>query len=446
MPNAATRFLKYLDSHAVTCCVLGSGRENPDDPDHDVDILVRASEAPVVDRLVRSYGEETSGRLVRIVPTSDGRHFTIAWLRGSGAPRVLRLDVHTTAAYRGRPWRNVDEVLKDRVRRTPAAAYFVAPAGVEFVHTLLKSVERGEISPEAGRRLSQVWSEGPGGIRAELARLWPAELAECASRAAESGDFTALRERLPNFGRVLEGSRVLSCIRQVSAACTRLVERLRRPTACTVAFLGIDGSGKSSLIRSLREQLASSFPRIVYRHFKPNFLERPARPATRSVQFPVDIRPGVSVLGLTRLAYYLVDYSLGYLVNVWPQRLRSALVIFDRHFYDLWIDPIRLRNRIPMMLARAFAWGIPKPDLIFVVDTPPEVAHVRKPIGPPLEEVARQRAAYLGLAREFDHVTIVDGQKEVAALASEVIEVILDRMHERTMGHKFQASRTELPA
>jgi thymidylate kinase len=220
----------------------------------------------------------------------------------------------------------------------------------------------------------------------------------------------------------------------VLAEGARLAHRLIRPSGFTVAFLGIDGGGKSSVVRHMIENLAPAFPRTRYHHFKPNLLGRPPQPASTLVIHPTGVARGISMLGMARLAYYLLDYSIGYACKVWPQRLRSALVIFDRHYYDLGIDPIRLRRRIPMALARGFAMFVPKPDLVIVVNTPAETARSRKAGVPPLEEAARQQAAYLALARALPNACIVDGSKQVTQLAHEVGRLILDRMSARTAG------------
>ena len=437
MNNLVFFLLAHLDTHGIEYCVLGSARDKLNDTERDVDLVVRAKDVDAVGRLARTFCEKHAGRLIRAIGTEGrGAYFVLAWLEAPGPVTLIRLDVHTGLGFRGRMLRSADEILGTRVVRRgagdPSNTFYAASPGMEFVRTLLKGVDRRELTPRAEAHLSEVWKEGPEAVHAEAARAWSPELADLVAKAARTGDFTEVRARLPELACRAGVLSLFRRFRESLARGARLAGRLIRPTGFTVAFLGIDGSGKSSVVRSLVAGLEPAFPRTRYHHFKPNILGMAPRKAPELVMHPTGVAPGISLLGAARLAYYLIDYSIGYAVKVWPQRLRSALVIFDRYFYDLPVDPIRLRARIPMTLARWCSRFVPKPDLVIVVDTPPELARSRKAAVPPIEEAARQRAAYLELARALPNACILDGSKQVPELAREAGWLVLERMSVRT--------------
>jgi thymidylate kinase len=107
------------------------------------------------------------------------------------------------------------------------------------------------------------------------------------------------------------------------------------------------------------------------------------------------------------------------------------LLIFDRHFVDLWVDPKRYRYGGPMWLARLVGCFIPKPDLFFFLDLPADVAHARKP-EVSLEEARKLRERYLTLARSLPNAYVVDASRPLEEVVAEVEEILLAEMHERT--------------
>ena len=134
-------------------------------------------------------------------------------------------------------------------------------------------------------------------------------------------------------------------------------------------------------------------------------------------------------MGALKLLYYFADYWLGWLLRVWPAKVRSSLVVFDRHFEDILIDPRRYRFARAGVFARLLGRFVPRPDLTVVLDAPPEVLLARKTELPP-EELARQCAKLRALAGHPAHLRIDAGQSPeqvVRALAGAVIEHLAAR-------------------
>ena len=79
-----------------------------------------------------------------------------------------------------------------------------------------------------------------------------------------------------------------------------------------------------------------------------------------------------------KIPYYLLDYGLGYLFKVRPRLVRSTVVLFDRYYDDLLVDPRRYRYGGPMKFARLARIFLPKPDLVLILDVNEEVLLARK--------------------------------------------------------------------
>lgn len=167
-----------------------------------------------------------------------------------------------------------------------------------------------------------------------------------------------------------------------------------------IAFMGTDGSGKSTMINQISPLLNEGFHNSVfYRHLRPNML-----PSIGSL-FGTKERQGTPVtephaggqsglLGsILRWAYYMIDYTAGYFMNIFPKiRAKSHVYIFDRYYYDYYIDPKRARIKLPTWILRSGDIFVPQPDIIFCLGGDPEIIYKRKP-ETSLDEVQRQNEA-----------------------------------------------------
>lgn len=197
-----------------------------------------------------------------------------------------------------------------------------------------------------------------------------------------------------------------------------------------LALLGTDGSGKSSVIMQLIFPPLPGFQRTKYIHLRPRLGFKTTEKAT-PVTDPHRKASRSSPTSIAKILYLLFDYGVGYVLKVLPLLMQSTLVVFDRYYHDILVDPKRYRYGGPMRLARWVGKMIPKPDLFILLDAPPEILQVRKQ-EVAFEETARQREAYLEFVRGMKNGVVVDASIPLDEVVAEVNRVILDFMAKRT--------------
>ena len=132
---------------------------------------------------------------------------------------------------------------------------------------------------------------------------------------------------------------------------------------------------------------------------------------------------------LIRAAYWTLHGTLGYASMYWA-KARSTLVLNDRHFVDILVDPVRYRYGGPRGLL-TFIWRLmPKPDLIILLYGPAEVLQARKR-ELTVEETARQCRDYLALVKPLRNSHIVDATKPFSQVVQTVTGIVLDQMASR---------------
>jgi len=184
-----------------------------------------------------------------------------------------------------------------------------------------------------------------------------------------------------------------------------------------IVFVGMDGSGKSTLSRTLGADLINtgidvrhiwvleneqSLLRRALRRIAPSRFTRNASQQTGSgITGSRSGSMGFILRGLYP-AIVTFDYMVYGLVRIrLPSLVRNRVWIFDRYFFDVILalsDEFVLNQGQGGLMWSLFGISFPVPDIIFFVDVKPEVAAERKPDAyPSLEAAAIMRHRYLGL-------------------------------------------------
>ena len=115
-----------------------------------------------------------------------------------------------------------------------------------------------------------------------------------------------------------------------------------------VVFVGPDGSGKSTLIENFKDSIDRLFPDNIYSyHRRYNILpdlktNRGFSSMKGQVKPGSDVKVKRSVLSIVAslavVGYYTLEFVLGNFA-VQKNRLRGSLIVYDRYYYDHFIQP-----------------------------------------------------------------------------------------------------------
>jgi thymidylate kinase len=399
----------------------------PDRRVSDLDIAVRKHHRDV---LLAELAGSGSIRPVQVLEYEAGSLYVVFAPVEGGEDDLVPIDLCTDYRRDGRIFLAGDELLEGREKRE---GLWVAAPPVHFRYLLLKKLLKGNLPETQRRSLHRLRCDlGPAAADIERDLLGSRQ-----GNLVEGWLAPGPGARLAGEGRTLRRLRrsarrrfTRTAWRYWPSELNRRVRRMWRPTGLSVAVLGPDGSGKTTVLEALAPTMVAAFRRTTTFHLRPGILFRGR--AKGPVREPHALRPYGRIASILKHGLYAADYFAGHWLRVRWELMRSTAVFFDRYVEDFLVDPRRYRDGGPAWSRRLLARVTPGVDLLLILDAP--VSHLsRRKQELSAEELRRQGMGFLDLAARSRRAVVLDGAPPAEAVACNAREIILDHLHARAL-------------
>lgn len=429
-----TFFFEYLEQEGIDYCVVGRTDELPDKISGDIDLVMCADGLKHIHQHMFEFCRQNNLKLVQVLEHEPSAYyFVLSWMDLAGKPQYLHPDICGDYIRGSRLFLTAGEILTSRRPALDKSGiekgFYVPSVCKEFIYYLLKKIDKQALDAGQGEHLSEMWAQDPDGCFAEIQRFWSKDKAEMIFRAAAERNWESISKNISSFQKSLESGLPAISMKARINEMIRKWYRILSPTGFHIVFLGPDGSGKSSVIERAIPCLAPAFRRTSSSHLRPHFGRKITNRSP--VTNPHSQAPRSLIASVAKVFYFWCDYFFGWWLTIWVNLVSSTFVVYDRYYYDLLVDPRRYRYSGPMSLARWIGQWIPQPDLILLLDAPPEVLRSRKQ-EVSFEETGRQRKAYLKLVRNMKNGIIIDASQPLEKVIVDVNEAVLGALAHRT--------------
>lgn len=428
---------------ALEYCVLGGYETLPDDPTSDVDMWVAADDQASFREALSEVAADLGWAIVipSVSPRLDGPgEGKFSLVNREDPDAVVQIDSWTYPYWRGIPYLD-QEVIADH--RRLERGFYVAEPGVEMAFSLVGDVlHRRELTERRTERAAECLDADDGSFEAALADRFGRDTAERVGTLARDGRWADLEASASQLRRALLSTAVREGPgRQLRRWGRYLWQGIRHRVwddyGCFVAFVGPDGSGKTTSATGFLDStmVETLFTRreFFYREFPvlPKMGELVAAITRREREDePADDRE-TTPLPLWRSVLYPLYYGLNnVLAYVWLWRAMKGggtASVLDRYFYEFRIQP--LYSSAPQWLVRACSALVPEPDVLVFTTADTEVVSERAD-ELPVDEIERQiEICERIVSRHPRGVTVetVDGSE---AVVTEIQRAVLRELEE----------------
>ncbi|HLH77850.1 MAG TPA: hypothetical protein VKV28_13690 [Candidatus Binataceae bacterium] len=413
-----------LKAKGATYCVLHGWEEARRGTESDVDIVILPSHLTVLSEAIELGG----WRIMQLIHYEVGAYFFVATTMRGQQREYLCIDAITDFRHCG--WRYLSgEQLLDGAHSD--VGMMVAAPTAQFVYLLVKKILKGKIPP--GQRLILAQLADQLGGQAQL--IGDAMVGRARGRQLlgwiRMGYWEQVESHTGALRRALKLRAMLrypgNPLRYWPANIKRLLRRLWCPDGLMLALLGPDGSGKSTLAAHLAEDFVPTYGDKQRFHKRPDIFGRHTWTPDPQPHSDPCFKTWLSVV---KLVYLAIDYILGYSLLIRPSLVRSNLVIFDRYYTDLLIDPQRYRLNVPAWLVRGLERIIPRPGLTLILEAPATCLLTRK-AEVSLDLLAILNARYGSLAKGRADTIAIDSSRPLPEVVAAAENAICDFLHRR---------------
>lgn len=438
MQDAVNSIICRLDTAGIPYCLLRNRDRIPWDLLNGAAVCLLVEDSVSKKQLIALIADLNPAQ---IAPRRDG----MVSLYIPVGTHMLRVDVYTRdIEWRGAVLRKNRDILAGRW--SDDGIMVAAPPDQAFI-SWLERLMRGKYKD----RYTQFLTETIRANRAEFAAMvedaFGKHLAADLMSLADSGQLAASRALIPACRRALWSrslrKRPIRTLKGAALHGINAVEHRLRPAGISMALLGPDGAGKSTLTSAIMEYSSKRMPIADVDYVAFHRLMLPTvqmlsrrmklknHSARNSSTDPYGKPPLRPLVWFAYYSYHTLDYWLSEMVLNRQKKAHVNLVLHDRHPIEIPLDARRYRYVGPGILPKVIARLVPKPQLVIVLDAPPEVIQARKQ-EVTFEQTAQQVAAYRRFVERTPNAHLVDATQPAEQVQNEVIAIITNDIAART--------------
>lgn len=427
-------FFSSLDEQQIEYCVLRNYEDLPHQVSHDIDILLRGKDEHAgMKRRVLQIVQELEWDSI-CIHDADAFLSIVCYRMSNDSVDILKLDIWTDLRWRGVSWID-SKVIFDRRREVNGIC--VPERACEAVLTALKELMGGGGVPEKYYEKISTFANEDRDLFIETLSAPLKKHGDVIHRECVSGEFDTLNGMRGLLKRCLLVSDVWTYVRATSQRLSDKIHSFCKASGKLVAFVGPDGSGKTTIIDLQDKYFELIYPRRKKYHIRPGiFPELKTGHGFSSMNGAISGKKKSGTKSfrrsrLSRLAawfvvlYYTMEYSLSR-VRLKVERARKVLVLYDRYYYDFFAQPTT--RDIIMPYRRMLMFFVEKPDIIIHLKADPEVVYTRKQeltINEIQEQNLHLEKALAGL--ETAHV-VNTSTKSAKEIGVEVFRILIDQV------------------
>ena len=217
------------------------------------------------------------------------------------------------------------------------------------------------------------------------------------------------------------------------------IRRKIKPSGKVLAFCGLDGAGKTTILDELNGIFVNLLKskKVFYGYWRPyvipeirelfgkkNSKDGVDKQAQKGVTIKEpEKKPKNKLVSIVKLTYYWIDFMLAGL-KYGSIHQRGGMVLFDRHYVDMAVHPERFEMGLPRRVILFLYRFIPKADYtFFLYCTPEEILKRKEEFSK--EEISQMTKDYLEVGKNIKNFVSVHTNTTIAEEIDEILSHVV---------------------
>lgn len=430
-------FFKKINNSGIKTCVLRNYENFPvKNKGNDIDFLVEKNNVPVLLEMLN----DIDGILVTDVIKRKYVVSVFLWNVENNDGNALQVDFLTELSWKGNQYLEREDVFSSMVKvELSENIHFFKPAlHIEAISTFFSSyIVGGWVKDRYQSKVVDVFIEKEMEIQTQLEKKYGSSNTKKLIELVQCDD----RKGLLSFRKIFIKGFIRNSIKvqgivkftfnTIKHFAYEVIIRLNPKTRFNLCILGPDGVGKSTIINNIQTQLHLTVKCIDYVHLKPRIINRLNKGNQTEGQICVDPHgtpPRNNILSIIKILIWVGETWIDRIFN---RPKNSTLRIWDRYFYDIYVDPKRYRYGASVSIARFLGRLVPTPNMIIVLSAPAEVIHARK------QEVSIEETKWQVKEYEIFYKThgakVISTDCDVEIASQNVLNAVLNKLASRDL-------------
>lgn len=433
---------KIINESGLQYCIQNKYEMMPEIIPSDIDMMYKDASEDFLDNLVKKIARETG--LIITQKICQG-YYEYTYIISYPCPKKyfqLQLDFYRAISRRG--YLNIMPAEEMLENRRFYKCFYIPDPYIEFKYMWIRRTIKHDMNKEHIAIAKKLYLNNPKEYSERLKTDFGSKAAELAIEIIEKEDVKLFNDNFRVFNRAakeISRKKATLSIRWkyfIFMIGTVIPKRIFHKCGLSVAFIAPDGAGKSTVIERVKETVSGSFYGVNLYYMRPHLFKNlghynmlnPSEESTTNQDPHAVVCDGI-IKSMLRFFFYNFDFALGTLLVIERKKIAKQLLIFDRYYYDYFADMKRYKYSLPSWFPRVFEWMIPKPDMVFVLDGPPEVLYARKK-ELSIDELRRQCSVFRQLAINRKHFHLVDVNRDMDSIVDDITERILKENEQKT--------------
>ncbi|MBN2730613.1 MAG: hypothetical protein JXR53_15420 [Bacteroidales bacterium] len=437
------KVFEVLNKSGLDYVVQNKYEMMPEKIPSDIDMFYRNADEKRLDEIVKEVARATEMIIVQKI-ANGSRQF--AYMLSFPAPSTFfffQLDFYSVLTVK-RTFKQLYDPAEMLDRKRFYKCFHVPAPFDEFYYMIIRRTLKKDLSDEHLIIIREKFFVNEEDHLTKLSSLFENKLLRIVLQMINENDKSLFYENYNMFYAHLikcakRNRNIIKWVKHLWFIFDNIIpQRIIHKCGMSAVFLSPDGGGKSTLIKNIQETCGGSFHGTEVKYFRPRLLRNAGHYKIKNQTAESDDNPdphGRPINGIIKSLYryffYNVDFILGTWFRVIPMKIQRKLIIFDRYYYDYYVDMKRYQYNLPDWFPRLFSFMIPKPDLVFILDAPADILYERKK-ELSLAEIERQRNKYLNLALNLKNAHIINSHQTLEKVTEDVTRIILSNKAEQT--------------